>query len=303
MSITLSTFLTNLMNMVPQADTELAAITRNQIIKQAVMDYSRDRPDQITDDVTGDGGKYYLLDGASAVTSAWSDTFSQVVTIQYPAPTIASDETPVHLEPDDWDTNYYDASNRYLWLPNHAPAATETIRITYTAAYVWSAGSITTSVNQGSHGFSQDDYVYQNAAGAWLDAGSGDAALLATHQATTITDTNNFVATELAVPVPQMDFFAICNRAACLACQSIAERYSRTSDSSIAADSVNHTTRAQEFRAQAREFCRLYNDHLGIMSGADGEQGGSPLAEFVDLDVSPTWPNGRRFLFHNRDTR
>lgn len=304
MSITLSTFLTQLMNMVPQSDTELTAITRNQKIKQAVTDYSRDRPDQITDDVSGDGGKYYLLDGSSAVVSGWSDTFSQIVAIQYPAPTIASDETPVYLEPDDWDTSYHDASNRYLWLPNHAPAATETMRITYTAAYVWSAGSITKSVAQSSHGFSLNDYVYQNEDGAWVDAGGGSGALLATHQATTITDTNNFVATELAVSIPQMDFFAVCNRAACLACQAIAERYSRTSDSSITADSVNHTSRAQEFRNQAREFCRLYNDHLGIMSDADGNSTtGSPMADFVDLDTSPLWPTGREFIFHNRHTR
>jgi len=303
MTITLSAFLANVMVMVPQADTELSAIDRNQIIKQAVMDYGRDRPNLVTDDVTGDGGKYYLLDGASAVTSAFSDEFSQIVSIQYPAPTIASDETPVYLDNGDWDHNYYDASNRYLFLPNHAPVAAETMRITYSAPYVWTAGTITKAVAYPAHGFSLNDFIYQNADGAWV---AGYAAnLLATHQATIVPDVDNFTAAELVVAVPQMDFFAVCNRAACLVCFAIAERYSRTSDSSISADSVNYTSRAQEFRTQAREFCRLYNDHLGIMSDANGENAsaGKPMADFVDLDTSPLWPTGRDFLFHGRATR
>ncbi len=93
-TLDLSTFAVQLLNMVPEADTELTALVRNQHIKQAVMDYGRDKPEITVDDVTGDGGKYYALDGGSAVTSNWRDAFSQIQSIQYPAPTIASDETP-----------------------------------------------------------------------------------------------------------------------------------------------------------------------------------------------------------------
>ena len=54
MSIDISAFLVNLMNVVPEADTELALIISNKIIKQAVLDYGRDRPDTATTDITGD---------------------------------------------------------------------------------------------------------------------------------------------------------------------------------------------------------------------------------------------------------
>lgn len=289
-----------LMNRVPEADTELNAITRNQLIKQAVMDYSRDRPDTITTDVTGDGGKYYPISNLTD----YADSFSRITRIEYPAPTVASDETPVYLEAADWDEDYYASGTRYLWLPNHAPAATETVRITYTAPYIWSAATTTTNVSQTSHGFSADDYIYQNSSSTWVDADPGGATanLNATHQATTITDTDNFVATILGVSVPEIDFFAICDKAACLVCQAIAERFSRTTDSTISADSVGHTTRAQEFANRAREFCQAYNEHLGIMT-SDGGESQLGQSEFIDFDTSPLYPVGREFLFHNRGSR
>ena len=301
MAFELSEFLTQLMNMVPEADTELAAIIRNQLIKQAVVDYSKDRPDTAVSDVTGDGGKYYPINTTNL--AAWSDEFSRISSIQYPAPAVATDETPVYLEKEDWDEDYYAGSVRYLWLPNHAPAATETFRVTYTATYLWSAGTTTTSVAQTAHGFAVGAFVYQNAAGTWVSAGTGATAnLLATHKVTSSADVNNFVATILAVSVPEIDFFALCNRAACLICEAIAERFSRTSDSTITADSVNHTTRAEQFRAQAKRFCALYSDHIGAITG-EGLQGVLGFADFIDLDTSPLWPTGRDFLTHGRYTR
>ncbi len=206
----------------------------------------------------------------------------------------------------DWDQEYISGGVRYLWLPNHAPAATETIRIAYTAAYAWAAGSTTTSVSQTTHGFSLNDYVYQDddVNETWKAAGAGNGDLLATHQATTITDADNFVATELCVDVPIMDFYAICAKAACLVCQALAERYSRSSDSLITADSVNHITKAGEFSERAKEFCKMYSDHIAATGGdsaTDGLHAGH--AEFVDLDTSPLFPTGRQFLHHSRFSR
>ena len=303
MTIELSTFLTQLTNMVPEADTELAAIIRNQLIKQAVMDYGRDRPDTATDDVTGDGGKYYPINSTNF--PAFADEFSRISLIQYPAPVVASDETPVYLEPEDWDQDYYAGGIRFLWLPNHAPAASETMRVTYNAPYQWAVGNSTTVVSQIAHGFSGNDFVYLNDSSTWVSAGDGTstAQLLATHQVTAVAGVDDFTTTILGTPVPEIDFFAVCNRAACLVCQAIAERFSRTSDSTITADSVNHTSRAQEFSNRAKEFCRLYNDHLGIITGSDGGELQSPHAEFVDLDTAPLFPNGRQFLFHGPGTR
>lgn len=296
MAYELAEFLTQLMNMVPEADTELAAIIRNQLIKQAVSDYSQVKPDEVSTDVTGDGGKYYDL--LSSLT-AYADSFSRIRSISYPAAVVASDESPHYLEPEDWDEDFYAGGTRYLFLPNHSPAATETFRVRYSAPYAWSAGTTTTSVNQSSHGFSANDFIY-NDGSSWVSAGIGATAnLLATHQATTITDADNFTATALGVAVPEVDFFAVCNRAACLACHALAERFARTSDSAITADSVNHTPRSSLFAERAREFCRLYNEHLSLSSGDEG-QIELPHAEFVDLDPMPP---GRDYLFRRRTTR
>lgn len=109
-----------------------------EYIKAALEAYSGDRPDDITADVTGDGGKYYPI--ATALTG-WAEDFSQVVSIEYPAATVASDEAPQMLEPDDWQDDYWFDDDRYLYLPNHSPAATETLRIRYTVPYEFAAGS------------------------------------------------------------------------------------------------------------------------------------------------------------------
>jgi hypothetical protein len=298
-TISLGVFLTQLMNMVPEANTELDEPTRNQMIKQAVIDYSRNRPDIVTEDVSGDGGKYYAI---VANLASWSDEFSRISAIQYPAPILASDETPVFLKQDDWDQDYYEGTTRYLWLPNHAPAATETMRITYTAPYLWTAGSVTTAITKTSHGHSANDYVNQNDVNTYINAGDS-ANLLATHQVTAVADADNFTVAALVVGVPETDFFAICNRAGCLVCQAISERFSRESESSVAADRVRSVSRAEQFAKRATEFCQMYDKQMGIMTGSDGVTIERGHAEFIDLDTSPSYPPGRDYLFRGRHTR
>jgi hypothetical protein len=300
MAFELEEFLTQVKNVAPEIITasEIDDVSMSQQIKQAVSDYSQDKPDTTATDFSGDGGKYYNL--LSTLTS-YADGFSRIKTISYIAATLADDDLPEYLESQDWDEDFYAAGVRYLFFPNHNPAATETVRATYTALYSWSAGTTTTAVNQSSHGFSVNDYVYQNSSSTWVSAGTGDTAnLLATHQVTTVTDVDNFTATALAISIPEVDFFAVCNRAACLICRSIAERYARTSDSTITADSVNHTTRSQLFSDRADEFCQLYSDHMGIRMDSDGNKIEPGYAEFVDIDTSPNWPTGRQYLFHRR---
>jgi len=111
---------------------------RDTQIKAAVEDYSRDVPQTAAGDVTGDAGRYYPLTGESAVLTAWVAGASQVTEIEYPAVTIASDGLPQYLEPDDWRDDYEVDSVTYLLMLNHMPAATETLRITYTVPYAWS---------------------------------------------------------------------------------------------------------------------------------------------------------------------
>lgn len=295
MTINLSTFRTQLKNLLPDIPTaEIAVIDLDQQVKQAVRLYSLDLPDDITEDVTGDGGQYYDI----SLLTQWQDGFSNILTIQYPAPDIATDETPTYLEPEDWDTSYYVGNTRYLYLPNHSIAGSDAMRIKYTGFYKWTASSTTTTQTQTAHGFSVDDQIYQEA-GTWYKDASG---LIATHIVTAAPDADNFTAAELAANVPPAHFFAICHKAACLTCYAIAAKYSRTSDSTISADSVNHPTRAEQFSARAKEYCRMYTDTLGIGGGADG-QGNAGTAEFVDWDTAPGWPTSRDYIFHGRHTR
>lgn len=118
----------------------LSRDTVEKFVKAAVNRYGRDvpGPPQV-DDVTGDGGKYYVI---PTELSSWSEGFSRIILIEYPAAAIAADETPYYLEDEDWRDNYWsDVSGtrtRHLFLPNHAPASTETMRISYSIPYTWS---------------------------------------------------------------------------------------------------------------------------------------------------------------------
>lgn len=295
MAFLITSLLIQLSNNVPEADTELSEAGRYQQIKQAVIDYSRIRPVTLTVDLAGDGGKYYAIDSTNF--PGYSEQFSRISQIEYPAEAISADSTPTYLDPTDWNEDYYDAADaRYLFLPNHAPGATETMRITFLGSYQWTASTTTTSVSQNGHGFSINDYIYKNASNVWVSAGAS-ANLLATHQVSAVADANSFTAKVLQVAIPEMDFFAVCNRAACIVCQQIAAYYSRTSDPTINLDSVNHTTRAGEFARRAKEFCGLFEAHLGIGQAA-ADKAYLPASQFVDWETVPGWPSGRRFIFH-----
>lgn len=302
MAIAINLFLVQLQNLIPDIQAgEASEANQYQQIKQAVIDYGRIKPETIVSDLTGDGGRYYLINAANL--PSYSDEFSRIQAIEYPAQAVSTDHSPVYLGPEDWNEDYYSGGLRYLLLPNHAPAATETMRIRYTGPYLWATGSATTNVTQSAHGLTLNTYVYKNASNVWVSAGD-DPNLLATHRITTVTDANTFIVTILAVDLPSMDFFTVCLRAACLLCLEIAARYSRTSDSTISADSVNHPTRAKEFAARAKDFCSKWSEAMGI--GGGGENGGSdhlPASEFVDWDTVPGWPAGRRFIFHGNDVR
>lgn len=237
MTITLSTFQATVDNIISADDDELSLISRNDMVKAAVERYSHDFPDIASADITGDAGRYYVINTTNL--PSWSEGFSQIVSIEYPAATVASDETPPMLEPEDWDADYWAGGVRYLYLPNHAPAATEKIRVRYTAPYAWATS---------------------------------------------------------AVDVPPAHFYAVCNLAAGLTAEAIANKYSRTSDSTIAADSVDHLSRADQWSRRARELIKAYQDQLGISSGdGDGGTTGQPAGEFVDWDTQPA---GRQYLYH-----
>ena len=292
MSILISVFLAQVDGLLAGDNDEMPQIERYRQIKAAIERYNSDTQPRAVGDVTGDAGRYYALTGASPVLSGWVDGFSRIEEIEYPAATVASDETPVYLERESWRDDYEASSVVYLYLPRHAPAATETMRITYVAPYVWAVSSTTTAVSQTAHGLSVEDYVYLNSAGSWVEAAD---ARIATHRVTVVTDVDNFTAALLAIDVPTQDFFALCYLGAGLCCQAQAAKYAKASDSTIAADSTTHTTRTGEFARRATEFIGMYEAHLGIGAEQGSVQG---TGDFVDWDTAPGWPAGRGYLFH-----
>lgn len=297
MAITLTLFRLQADSLLKAYDDELTQLGREWNVKAALERYSHDKPDIAYKDVTGDGGNYYAI---AANLTSWSEGFSQVIKVEYPAATVASDEMPVYLDPEDWDDSYWDSSGvsplRYLYLPNHAPAATEKIRIQYTAPYAWEASTTTEAVSQTAHGFAVSDYVYYDTV-KWYKATD---ARLGTH-IVTVKDTDTFTAALLQTSPDESDFFAICQLAAGLSAQAIADRYSRTTDTTISLDSVDHLSRAQQFAQRARELIEMYEKHLGLTAGEGAIM--LPAGEFVDWDTAPGWPSNRDYLYHGKYTR
>lgn len=294
MAFPLSVFDAQLNNLL-EGDTDLLSLlARYRNIASAVEKYSGDRPDAVIAEVTGDAGKFYPI-----VTNltAWTEGLSRIQLIEYPMAVIASDEMPQYLSDTDWQDDFWAllsaVQTRYLFLPNHAPAATETMRITYTAPYIWSASGTDISV-AASNTFNDDDYAY-------LDGSTYTLATniqIATHQITDATDGSNFIAQILVADVPPADFFAVCHWAAGLCCQAMATKFAKSKDSTIAVDSATHSPKSTDHAARAQEFFTLYNQHLGI-----GEEGAATLnaaGEFVDWNTSPEWPDSRTFIFRAR---
>src|SRR3989304_4456693 len=142
MALTLDTFKAEVDNLLSADNNELAALARYRNIKAALERYSRDAPDDYVEDEAGDGGKYYKLTGASAVLVNWGEGVSRGVGIEDPGGAVDRGGDP------------------YLFLPNHSPAATETMRIKFGVPYDWAASTVTTSVTQTAHGFVVNDHVY-----------------------------------------------------------------------------------------------------------------------------------------------
>jgi len=120
-------------------DAEYPSASRDEQIKASLERYSKDRPKEVVLDVSGDGGNYYEIN--TTVFTSWVEGFSRIILVEYPAAAIASDEAPTYLEDEDWRDDYRDATKRYLYLPDDTPAATEKMRITYIAPYLFAGAT------------------------------------------------------------------------------------------------------------------------------------------------------------------
>lgn len=111
------------------------ATTLDAAIGMAVTKYSQDRPRTVVEDEAGNGTGFFVVVGSGAVLASWLDGFSAIDWIDYPAGAVSATYVPNPLNADrDW-TFYKDASKTYLWLKNASPAASETVRISYTGVH------------------------------------------------------------------------------------------------------------------------------------------------------------------------
>lgn len=97
----------------------------DSIVVAALAQFSKDCPYIKVSDISGDGGYDYSLP------TTWQDGFSVIKKLEYPA----GEREPVYMEPENWII-YNNGSSKKLRLLNHTPTASETIRLTYTIAFL-----------------------------------------------------------------------------------------------------------------------------------------------------------------------
>ena len=99
-----------------------------------------------------------------------------------------------------------------------------------------------------------------------------------------------------ASTIPAGDLDAVADLVAAYCCDELASHYCTATDSSIAADVVNHLSKAQEYRAQAKQFRAAYAAKL---KGDDAESL-RPAGGFVHTDSRFSNTVGDQYLFHVR---
>jgi len=133
MSFSLTTFNESVDRLVQDSLLILSSDSVDALIKLALQQYSKDFPDVAVKEISGDGGKYYAV---SSLTG-WVEGFSKIQDVEYPAATVADDETPQLLDSEYW-TLFEDATAEYLYFPSHSPSTSEKIRVWYTMPYTFS---------------------------------------------------------------------------------------------------------------------------------------------------------------------
>lgn len=111
-----------------------------------------------------------------------------------------------------------------------------------------------------------------------------------------VTYTALHTCTDSACTVSDFDEESVQALAAAMFCEMLATYYAQSQDSTIEADSVDHTSRARDYGARAAAFRRLYNDHMGI------KEGQVPAASVsADQDLDGSWAGDK--LTHPRRYR
>lgn len=129
----------------------------------------------------------------------------------------------------------------------------------------------------------QDDawMMYRKPAGRVLrflaDTPSADEDLRVTYTAL-------HTCTGLACTVDDYDEEAVQALAAGFFCDMLATYFSQDQDSTIAADSVEHSSKAKNYAARARTLKKMYYDHMGVV---EGKAGAASVSH--DQDKNASW--------------
>jgi len=106
-----------------------------------------------------------------------------------------------------------------------------------------------------------------------------------------VTYTALHTCTDAAGTVKTFDDEAVQALAAGYFCEMISTYYAQLGDSSIAADSVDHTSKSRDYAARGKAWRKVYFDHLGIKEGSV-----APASVTKDWDLKGSW--GRDKMTH-----
>jgi hypothetical protein len=103
-----------------------------------------------------------------------------------------------------------------------------------------------------------------------------------------VTYTALHICTDASCTIKSVDDEAVQVLAASYFCDMLATYYAQSQDSTIQADSVDHTSKSRDYAARAKSYRKYYFDHLGI------EEGKAPAASVTrDQDTIPSWRTDR----------
>lgn len=107
------------------------------IAEQSRQHFSRDKPQALVFDITGNGTGIYTLTG---VATNWANKFSSITQLEYPS----GQPTPIYVDRNTYAMYRPSNTLEQLKFFSMSPTASETIRLSYSAPHVFAANSTST---------------------------------------------------------------------------------------------------------------------------------------------------------------
>jgi len=207
---------------------KITTADRDRAINLAIERYSKDRPQEKTQDVTPADANHLPLP------AAWETDFSELRSLEYPIGNV-----PASVIGQERYGFYRSPTALQIQLLDAVAVAANNVRATYTIRHVVSPTADT---------------------------------------------------------IPVGDREPVACWAAAVLCEELAALYSGNTDSTIQADNVQQTSKAQEYAARAKQLRKRYIDELGI-----DEKRSQPAGVVVNLDFPDS--HGQERLTHHSQFR